>query len=147
MTLEEQSRFVKALEEYKVPQGRNNYKLQLLIEPYSGMRMGEINSLGLVFFDNNKNDIIDTGQVNSFFYRLMEKAGISKRGQHALRHTFATRCIEAGVASVVLKNWLGHKDIHITLDTYAYVFSNMHNDAMEKLEEHVENIFSNKEEV
>ena len=71
------------------------------------------------------------------FHRICKKAGISVRGQHALRHTFATRCIEADVPPVVLKKWLGHKDIHMTLDIYADVFDSMHNSAMEKFEGHV----------
>ena len=36
---------MEALKEHKIPDGRNGYKLQLLIELYSGMRMGEINAL------------------------------------------------------------------------------------------------------
>ena len=31
--------------EYDVPYGRNNYKAQILIELYAGLRMGEINAL------------------------------------------------------------------------------------------------------
>ena len=199
-TQEEQTRFLEALRDFKVPRNRNEYKLQLLIELYSGMRMGEINALkpenidfenglihvrstvsrgleyrvfikegaktdagvrdipinkalepvlqeamerkrrnplGLVFYDHLKNDLITTSQVNCFFHRICKKAGISVRGQHALRHTFATRCIEADVPPVVLKKWLGHKDIHMTLDIYADVFDSMHNSAMEKFEGHV----------
>ena len=199
---EEQDRFLKALEEFKVPRNRNDYKLQLLIELYSGMRMGEINALkpehidfenrlihvrstvsrgleyrtfikegaktdagvrdipinkmlepvlrssleqkrrnplGLVFYDHIKNDLITTSQVNCFFHRICKKAGISKRGQHALRHTFATRCIEAEIPPVVLKTWMGHKDIHMTLDIYADVFDNMNNSAMEKFEGYILN--------
>ena len=65
------------------------------------------------------------------------------RGQHTLRHTFATRCIEADVQPVVLKKWMGHKDIHMTLDVYADVFDSMHNNAMEKLEDHIKNMGEN----
>ena len=73
---------------------------------------------------------------HSYFRRLCVKADIEPRGQHALRHTFATRCIEAGVPAVVLKTWMGHTDIHITLDTYADVFNRMNNDAMKKFEDY-----------
>ena len=45
LTVEEQQRFLDALETHKVPKGRNSYKLQLLIELYGGLRMGEINAL------------------------------------------------------------------------------------------------------
>ena len=33
--------------------------------------------------------------------------------------------IEKGVKPVVLKNWLGHTNIHVTLDTYADVFESL----------------------
>ena len=38
-------KFIKALSEYKPQNNHNTYRLQLLIELYSGMRMGEINAL------------------------------------------------------------------------------------------------------
>ena len=37
----------------------------------------------------------------------------------------------------MLKTWLGHTDIHMTLDTYTDVFSPMDNDAINKLDEHL----------
>ena len=49
---------------------------------------------------------------------------------HTFRHTFATRCIESGVPAVVLKTWLGHSNIHITLDMYTDVFESLNNKAV-----------------
>lgn len=95
------------------------------------------NPLGLLLYDHKRDDVISTKQVNDFFYRILDKAGIMRRGQHALRHTFATRCIEAGVPAVTLKKWLGHNDIHITLDTYTNVFSGLTNDSISKLDNHL----------
>lgn len=40
---------------------------------------------------------------------------------HSLRHTFATRCLEAGVNIKVLSSWLGHKTYKMTTDLYAHV--------------------------
>ena len=94
--------------------------------------------MGLLFYDYNKKNVIATHQVNSFYKRLCEKNGIEYGGQHALRHTFATRCIEAGVPAVVLKNWMGHTDIHITLDTYADVFHRMNFKSVRKLDDYLD---------
>ena len=66
------------------------------------------------------------------------RANIPVRGQHSLRHTFATRCIESGIPPVVLKTWLGHKDIHVTLDTYTDVFREMDHGAVEKLDQYID---------
>ena len=101
------------------------------------------NPEGVLFYNHNKNAVISTNQVNSFYKRLCKKVGLETEGQHALRHTFATRCIESGIPPVVLKKWLGHKDIHVTLDTYADVFDRMNFNAVEKLEEHIEKFVNN----
>ncbi|MBE6719111.1 MAG: site-specific integrase [Ruminococcaceae bacterium] len=100
------------------------------------------NKQGLLFYDYEHDKIISTSQVNLFFKRACEKCDIEERGQHALRHTFATRCIEANIPAVVLKNWLGHTDIHVTLDTYADVFSSMHNESILKLDTYINNLSS-----
>lgn len=39
---------------------------------------------------------------------------------HALRHTFATRCIELGIDPKVLSELLGHASVQITLDRYVH---------------------------
>lgn len=114
------------------------YSLKKVLE--NALEQKSDNPYGLLFYDTKNNKIITTSQVNCFFQRACEKCDISLRGQHALRHTFATRCIEAGVPPVVLKTWLGHTDIHITLDTYADVFNSMHNDSMIKLNEYINTI-------
>ncbi len=203
LTRSEQAKFVAFLQNYKGQKNRNDYSRQLLIELFTGMRMGEINALtpecvdfekgvihirstvargehfrdfikngtktdagvrdvpimktlepilkeainkksdnplNLIFYDEQKNGIISTSQVNCFYKRVCEKCGIEKRGQHSLRHTFATRCIEANVPAIVLKKWLGHTDIHITLDTYADVFDSMNNDSIIKVDDYIVNL-------
>ena len=201
LTVEEQQALVEALSKHKKWGTRNEYSKQILIELYTGMRMGEINALrpedidfkkdvihirgtismgkdwriyrrghtktdagmrdvpmnnlvrpileqaiadmkwnkdGLIFYDHYKKGVISTSQVNCFYRRICEKAGIDFHGQHSLRHTFATRCIEAGVKPVVLKNWLGHTNIHITLDTYADVYGSLNSASIDQLEKHLD---------
>ena len=200
LTRAEQGRLIDAMNNTEPPYGRNDFRLQLLIEMYSGMRMGEINALrpGDIDFEErvihvrstistgidgkpfvkeggktqnsirdipisralepflrkamerqlpNKQDLLFcdrysrqpfyTSQSNSYFRIICRKAGIEPRGQHALRHTFATRCIEAGIPPVVLKKWLGHTDIHVTLDTYTDIFSEMNRDSVNLLDHHL----------
>lgn len=55
---------------------------------------------------------------------------------HSLRHTFATRCIEAGMSAVVLQRLIGHTDISITLNTYTSVFNRFKESELEKVMEY-----------
>lgn len=98
------------------------------------------NPEGLIFYDHRKKCIISTTQVNSVFKTICKKAEVECYGQHSLRHTFATRCIEAEVPALVLKGWLGHKDIHVTLDTYVDVFSKMQFGEMSKFNSYIDKV-------
>lgn len=40
---------------------------------------------------------------------------------HTLRHTFATRCFEAGVQPKVVQSYLGHATLKMTMDLYTHV--------------------------
>jgi integrase len=73
----------------------------------------------------------------NYYKRLMKRLGIPELKFHGLRHSFATRCIEAGVQPVVLKTWLGHTNIHITLDTYADVFDKLNHSAINVFESYL----------
>ena len=53
---------------------------------------------------------------------------------HALRHTFATRCFEAGIEAKVVQGYLGHYSIAITLDTYTHITDDKSKIEMNKLE-------------
>ena len=53
---------------------------------------------------------------------------------HCLRHTFATRCIEAGMKPKVLQKILGHATLQMTMDLYAHVLFDTKMDEMELLE-------------
>lgn len=54
------------------------------------------------------------------YHRLLTKAGIQDVNFHTLRHTFATRCIEAGMDDKSLSEILGHSNVNITLNTYVH---------------------------
>lgn len=54
------------------------------------------------------------------FQKILEKCGIERVNYHMLRHTFATRCIEAGVDMKSLSEILGHSSVSVTMGTYVH---------------------------
>ena len=64
----------------------------------------------------------------------------SSYNQHMLRHTYATRMIEAGVPAEVLQKLLGHKDIETTINTYTTIFDKYKKEQVDKYVEYIKNI-------
>jgi integrase len=54
------------------------------------------------------------------FKNIITKCQIENINFHALRHTFATRCVEAGVDVKTLSEILGHSDVKTTLNRYVH---------------------------
>ena len=52
---------------------------------------------------------------------------------HALRHTFATRCVELGFDIKSLSEILGHANVNITLNRYVHPSMNLKQQNMSKL--------------
>ncbi|MBQ6198083.1 MAG: tyrosine-type recombinase/integrase [Bacteroidales bacterium] len=55
-----------------------------------------------------------------YFYRLLKKLGLPKTRFHALRHSFATRCIESKCDYKTVSAILGHSSIATTLNLYVH---------------------------
>lgn len=91
---------------------------------------------GLLFLQNGQ--MITTNQVNAQYQRMLKKYDLiddavpGKVDLHSLRHTYATRCIEAGMQPKVLQLLLGHTDITITMNTYCDAFDAYREDNIAK---------------
>lgn len=58
--------------------------------------------------------------MQRYFSVLQSMAGVQPVKFHALRHTFATRCVELGFDVKALSMILGHSNVSITLNTYVH---------------------------
>lgn len=66
---------------------------------------------------------------------ICDKAEIERVSMHTLRHTFATRCIEAGVKPKTLQKILGHAKISMTMDLYVHITDDEKEKEMKKFSE------------
>lgn len=67
------------------------------------------------------------------YHKVLDECGVSSVNYHALRHTFATRCIEAGVDVKSLSEILGHGNVSVTLNTYVHSSMELKRTQIEKL--------------
>lgn len=65
--------------------------------------------------------------------RICKRNDIEKFTAHALRATFATRCIEQGIAPRTLQELLGHADFGLTMNLYGHVTDDTLENAMANL--------------
>ena len=59
---------------------------------------------------------------------------------HCFRHTFATRCFEAGIKPKTVQSYLGHASLQMTMDLYTSVLSEHMTSEMDKLNDSIEKI-------
>ena len=97
-----------------------------------------------------KGNYISPSGVNKVLKRIFTtQLGLDSKNisTHSLRHTYATRCIEAGMSAVVLQRLMGHTDVKVTLNTYTSVFNEFKEKELNKVGNYLsKNILKSKDE-
>lgn len=93
--------------------------------------------LNLVFPNFNGNYQSANNLAKRRFLPALNRAGIDKIRFHDLRHTSATRMVGAGVPITMVKDILGHSDIHTTM-RYAHAITEQSLEAIETLSHYAE---------
>ena len=109
----------------KTKSGKRNIEINELTEDIikDALNNKIENKNQVLFCQANKKLYVDN-TINSAFKRICKNAGITKPvNTHMLRHTFATRCIEAGVDLPVLQKLMGHANIETTINTYGDIYN------------------------
>lgn len=68
-----------------------------------------------------KGEPVKNSTYDTALFKICDKVGIKRFSMHVLRHTFATRCIEAGMLPKTLQKILGHSNIGITMNLYVHI--------------------------
>lgn len=86
------------------------------------------------YFLTGSSDIfVEPRTMQYHFGRVTQRCGIDPINYHALRHTFATRCVELGMDVKSLSELLGHSTVTITMDRYVHPTINHKRDNMQRL--------------
>lgn len=77
--------------------------------------------------------VVEPRTMQNRFKSYLNEAQIDDANFHSLRHTFATRCVEAGFDVKTLSEILGHSSVKITLDRYVHSSMQLKRSNMDKL--------------
>lgn len=72
------------------------------------------------FLTGDPNRCVEPRMMQYHFSRMTQLCGIDHANYHALRHAFATRCIELGFDIKSLSELLGHSAVGMTLNRYVH---------------------------
>ena len=86
------------------------------------------------FLTGRSDSFTEPRAYQEFFAKCVKSSGITPINYHGTRHTFATRCIEAGVDVKSLSQILGHANVNITLNRYVHPSFEQKRQNMMKLE-------------
>ena len=99
---------------------------------------------GKPLFLTNKGNRIKSDFLWTKLSRFLKKKDFRHIGVHQLRHTFATRCLEAGISQKYLQKLLGHATPEMT-NRYTHLLEEFESDEDEKISEYYENNILKKE--
>lgn len=124
-TISIDDRTVEELRKHKIKQDEEK---ELVGNGYKNYNLVHATSTGNFILPSN---------LNSVYWRVIERAAIKRISFHALRHTHATILLKQGAHPKVVQERLGHSSIEITLDTYSHVIPGLQKAAAEKFGESI----------
>ena len=82
----------------------------------AGMRCGD----DCFVLTSRAESFVDPRVYQDYFKLVLHRSGVADLNFHALRHSFATRCISLGLDAKSLSQVLGHSSVSTTLNVYVH---------------------------
>lgn len=116
------------------PKSRNSVRdiplpkflIELCIKFYSALQPTD-------FLLTGKSKYMEPRALQYHFKKYINECNLDNVNFHALRHTFATRCVENGFEIKTLSEILGHVNVNITLNRYVHSSIDLKRANMEKI--------------
>lgn len=118
------------IDEPKTKSSKRDIPIASILMPILVLLQGRSKSRYVV---SETDDFISPRTYEYRFHQILKKSGVDDTNYHALRHTFATRCVAVGVDIKSLSEMLGHSNVAITLNTYVHSSMSMKRIQLEKL--------------
>lgn len=103
-----------------------------------------------LLFTTKFNTPLNVQNVSDAIKKIVDEINLTKDmleemecfSSHTFRHTFATRCFEAGIDAKTVQKYLGHASIKMTMDLYTHVLGEHQANEMDKLESQLDGSMS-----
>ncbi len=96
------------------------------------LKMYRASMVGYVL-TNSTQKLMEPRTLQNHFKKAIQGSSIKPANFHALRHTFATRCIELGFDVKSLSEILGHASVNITMNRYVHPSMELKKENMQRL--------------
>lgn len=137
----------KTMQRIQRPSMRNTKTVVVVTPPKSASSIRKIPIPDSIFAFLQAHQKTDTGYIltNSadryleprtmqyHFKKILKECAIADANYHALRHTFATRCVEVGFDVKTLSEILGHSSVSITMNRYVHPSMELKKQNMQRL--------------
>ena len=126
---------------------RNNVMAKRAAKPCEGFE-------NLIFTTTLGTPICDQNMIDAI-HRIIDEINLTKDdlekmeyfSPHCFRHTFATRCFEAKIPQLTVKEYLGHASLQMTADLYTHVMPDQKQNDMNLLENTLDKIMSGSDDI
>lgn len=116
---------------------------QIRLKKILAGKYGNMDVFKDILFVTKFNTPICATVYNDAIKRIVSEVNLQRDGTeqipvfsaHTFRHTFATRCIEAGILPKTVQKYLGHANLQMTMDLYVHITEDFKRDEMKKLDE------------